>query len=47
MSTPAINCASLRRGGFLQELGALRMILEAQSPFLSLLEELYVANKGA
>lgn len=45
MSIPAINCASLQRGGFL--LDALRMILQAQRPFLSLLEELYIANKGA
>lgn len=32
---------------FLQELDALRVILQAQRPFLSLLEELYIANKRA
>lgn len=47
LPVPAIDCASLPRGGFWQELNALRVILQAQSPFISLLEELYIANKGA
>lgn len=47
LSVPAMDCASLPRGGFWQELNALRMILQAQNPFISLSEELYIANKGA
>lgn len=44
---PCYQVHIIRDAAFFQQLDALRMILQAQSPFLSLLEELYIAHKGA
>lgn len=44
---PRCRMHIIRDAAFFQQLDALRMILQAQSPFLFLLEELYVAHKGA